>query len=59
MTAPRFVVELRPPRKGERFISVNYDLDGIIGAPYDNCCANEPRWVIVDPVPADPAPKPQ
>jgi hypothetical protein len=63
MSAPsRFVVELRPPRKGERFIGKDRK---IVNADHDFMWE---RWVIVDPardsldviapvdpVPADPA----
>jgi hypothetical protein len=53
MTTPlRFVVELRPPRKGERYVMpgrVEVARYGDLG----KC------WVIVDPVPADPAKEPQ
>jgi hypothetical protein len=55
MTTPlRFVVELRPPRKGERYVGVSGEVFEAHG--HFNTA---PRWVIVDPVPADPAKEPQ
>jgi hypothetical protein len=51
----RYIVELRPPRKGERFLPVAINKAGdIFTAEVD--WAYEERWVIVDPVPADPTP---
>jgi hypothetical protein len=48
----RYIVELRPPRKGERFI-VELNKTLTLGATRD-FYPGEERWVIVDPVPADP-----
>jgi hypothetical protein len=48
----RYIVELRPPRKGERYVQQGYRVLGT--CLVDDC--PWPLWVIVDPVPADPTP---
>jgi hypothetical protein len=50
---PRFVVELRPPRKGERIlVGLKSDATRVAAEDFTELDA----WVIVDHAPADPAP---
>jgi hypothetical protein len=46
----RYIVELRPPRKGERYLG----LKSVLPRLPPGVSTIENRWVIVDPVPADP-----